>query len=476
MAVDLEESLLAHDTTIAREDPETNHQQQLQLQQQQQQQEEEEGELVCSCERRGEGTSIAHGSAHLILTSVGAGLLSLPRACATVGVFLGVFIFVFVGWCTYVCCDAIVVGSARHRESYSYGSLVHGLFGRAGYLALQWSIIVHVYGVMIVYIVIIGDVLLGDGHDGIIPYVLGRHGYLDAHVTVAVVVFVSVTPLLIPRTLDRIGSYSKISVYFILYLAGTVSILCVIAIVQGASGLDTVRVWPQTSSWFELVQAVFTSFAVTALAFTCHFNLIAVHSSLSDGRVSAMQRAMKGSSLFVTTLYTLVGLSGYILFGSSVNGDVLRDLTIEFTASLVGSNALAGVAIGLSMLAYCGALLVNYVLKVWAVRNALVEVFLQKSEHDLPAIGYYSLTALLVISSYGISITVPSVWFLAALIGSTACAVFSYLFPGLLLVRRGSFVVGYFMITLSILLAISGTIHTILQRHDDTLQSFSFNL
>lgn len=456
----LVDSLLVHDDT---DDA---------LEQQQQQEE----QLMCSCERRGEGTSIARGSAHLILTSVGAGLLSLPRACATVGVLLGVLITVFVGWCTYVCCDAIVVGCAKHRAS-SYGGLVQGLFGRGGYLALQWSIIIHVYGVMIVYIVIIGDVLVGDGTNGILPLVLGTQ-HLNTHGVVAVVVFGLVTPLLIPRTLDRIGSYSTVSVYFILYLAGTMAILCVLAVVQGASGLGTVQIWPpyQSSSWLGLVQSVFTSFAVTALAFTCHFNLIAVHSSLSDGRVSAMQRAMKGSSVFVTTLYTLVGLFGYVLFGSSVNGDVLRDLTIDFTASVLGSKALAGVAIGLSMVAYCGALLVNYVLKVWAVRNALVEVFLQKSEHELDTLGYYGLTAFLVISSYCISIAVPSVWFLAALIGSTACAVFSYLFPGMLLALRGSFVIGYGMITLSILLAISGTIHTILQRHDDTMQLFSFNL
>lgn len=427
-------------------------------------QHEEDDQLVCCCERRGEGTSITHGSAHLILTSVGAGLLSLPRACATVGVLLGVFISVFAGWCTYVCCDAIVVSCARDKAE-SYGALVRGLFGSGGYMALQWSIIIHVYGVMIVYAVIIGDVLVGDGTNGILPY-MGLEG-INRHVVVALVVFGVVTPILSHRTLDKVGAYSRVSVYCILYLAGTMVALCAIAVVKGESGLDTVDVWPHGLSRLGLVQAGFTSFAVTALAFTCHFNLIAVHSSLQDSRVSAMRYAMKGSSVFVTSLYTLVGLCGYILFGSSVNGDVLRDMTIEFTASLVGSRTLAVVAIGLSMVAYCGALLVNYVLKVWAVRNALVEVFLQKSEHDLNVVWYYSLTAVLVISSVGISMAVPSVWFLAALIGSTACAVFSYFFPGMLMVRGGSSVVkGYFMITLSILLAVSGTIHTILQRHD----------
>lgn len=423
-----------------------------------------DSELVCGCVsgRVESSMSTAQGTANLILTSVGAGLLSLPRAFANVGIFLGIGISIFVGYCTYVCCHAIVVGCARHKAE-SYGALVDTLYGRGGYLALQWSIIAHVYGVMIVYIVIIGDVLVGDGTNGIVPYVLGLEN-MNRTVTVAVIVFGLVTPMLVPRKLDTIGSYSRVSVYLILYVAGTMGILCATAVAQGVSGLDTVDVWPRSMSGLKLVLAGCTSFAVTALAFTCHFNLMAVHGALRDPRVAAMEHVMKGSSVFVTTLYSLVAVFGYLLFGASVNGDVLKDLTIEYTASVVGSKALACAAVGLSMVAYCCALLVNYVLKVWAVRNALVEVFLRKSEHDLHVSWYYCLTMALVVSSFAISTAVPSVFFFAALIGSTACSVFSYFFPGMLMIRRGSLKMGYSMVTLSLILAITGTIHTILDR------------
>jgi amino acid permease len=404
--------------------------------------------------------TVVESMSNLVLTSVGAGMLSLPRAYANVGLFMGFLISIFAGICTYTCCSEIVVACTRNR-SQSYGACVKSMFGRFGYIALQSSIIMHVYGVMIVYIVIIGDVLVGDGSSGIVPYILGRplESVLEKNLLVGVFFFCLVVPMLIPRTLDRVGKYSKLSVYLILFVAGTILGLCGLALSHNvAGGIDLL---PPGGGFLETCQACFTSFSVTCLAFTCHFNLMAVQKSLLDPRVETMQQVMRMSTSFTTTLYTVVAASGYVLFGSQVDGDVLKNLTIEFTGTLLGKQ-LATAVIGLSMVAYCVSLCVNYVLKVWAVRNALVEVVLQKREDELSLSTYYILTFVLVVSSFAVSLGIPGVFFMSALIGSTACAAFSYFFPGLLMLRRGGQnIIGGFAIVFSITMAIVGTLQTL---------------
>jgi amino acid permease len=147
---------------------------------------------------------------NLVLTSIGAGMLSLPKAYATIGLVPGVLISLFAGLCTFVCCKTIVVNCAVHAKD-SYGGVVGHLFGRFGYAALQGSIIVHVFGVMVVYMVILGDILVGDGSSGIIPYVMGYRG-VSRSLVVGILIVAIIMPMLIPRRLDRDGSLSRASV------------------------------------------------------------------------------------------------------------------------------------------------------------------------------------------------------------------------------------------------------------------------
>jgi amino acid permease len=178
-----------------------------------------------------------------------------------------------------------------------------------------------------------------------------------------------------------------------------------------------------------------------------------------------MKGVMKQSTFLVTVLYTVVALAGYILFGEHVQGDVLKDVTIRFTGMLVGETAAMWI-ISVSLVSYAVALQVNYVLKVWAVRNAVVEVVWSRNECDLTLPAYYGLTVVLVAASYVVSIFIPSIFTLAALIGSTACAIFSYFFPGLMMMysckkSTREMLTGGFAIILSFTMAIFGTMHAI---------------
>ena len=80
-------------------------------------------------------------------------------------------------------------------------------------------------------------------------------------------------------------------------------------------------------------------------------------------------------------------------------------------------------------------LLVNFVLKIWAARDSCCALASGKQAAELTTVPFYALTLALVLIAYAVSIVLPSVFLFVSLIGSTACMVFSYVAPGLLLAR-----------------------------------------
>lgn len=81
---------------------------------------------------------------------------------------------------------------------------------------------------------------------------------------------------------------------------------------------------------------------------------------------------------------------------------------------------------------------VNFVLKVWALRESVSEMVFGKQALDLDLWTFYMLTYGLSLAAYLTSVFIPSVWMMLSLVGSTACVTFSYVFPGLLMSAGGA--------------------------------------
>ncbi|GAB4819195.1 hypothetical protein N2152v2_006241 [Parachlorella kessleri] len=361
------------------------------------------------------GCSDGGGICNLAVTAVGAGMLALPKAFASVGILLGVGLFIAVCFLTYFS-SSIIIRWAHSLRKETYGEVIRARFGCTGARILQGSIIVHVAGVMIVYCIIIADMLVG------------------------VLLAVLVVPMLISRDLTVVARYSRLSVFMMLALAVSIAGLAALAVAQGKAA--AVHVLPVPSAMgdgtpFDVVATVLTVISVACLAFTCQFNLIPVHKSLKNPELPNMLRITRLSIALCALLYITIALSGYVLFGKETEGDVLKNLTIKFVGGLLPHEF--GVFF-INAIVICNTfnLLCNFVLKVWAVRDNVAELALGVTACQLPLVHYYGLTYLLVALAYGLSIVIPSVYLLVSLVGSTACVTFSYIFPGLLVIKGDS--------------------------------------
>ncbi|KAI7839147.1 hypothetical protein COHA_007150 [Chlorella ohadii] len=370
-------------------------------------------------------------------------MLALPCAVSKTGIALGVLLFALVAALTFTSCSIIVRYAARWGVA-SYGDLVNTHFGKWGATVLQTAIAVHVSGVMIGYNVIIADVLVGSApeYNGMLPSVLGRHDgpwWLTRAAVIAYLLVAVVVPTLVPRSLRVVAKFSSFSVCMLFLLASAISGLALVALAQGSIA-QGVRWLPSYEaiggSPLGALTSVLTVVSVSALAFTCQFNLLPIQKSLKDSSLGGMNRVLYVGLAFCAALYGTVAISGYALFGSHTEGDVLKNLTAGFVATMVPPAVASAIVYGVA-LSYTLCLLANFVLKVWAVREAVCELVFGHAAERLVAVPYYTVTYLLVAGAYLISVLVPSIYGLLALVGATATVVFSYFFPSLIVLKSG---------------------------------------
>jgi sodium-coupled neutral amino acid transporter 11 len=397
-------------------------------------------------------------------------MLALPKAFSTVGIALGLTLTLCVCFLTYFSSSVIIRFAARDAAP-SYGSLIKSEFGRGGAAALQCAIIIHVLGVMIVYLIIIQDMLVGSAPEfkGLIPYFFGIDNWFVSRWLVSLLLLITtVCPMLVSRDLSIVSHFSKFSVRMLLSLAATLVVLAAVAVFTGNAAhielLPDLETVGGRGGALGLLSATLTVLAVLALAFTCQFNLVPVHNSMRDNRTKTMQSATQASIALSALLYASIAIAGYTLFGDKTDGDVLKNLTIEFVTNCIGkrpAETLIIFVVGANTL----NLLINFVLKVWAVRDAWCELALGKQAQQLRGPVFYTLTGVLVSIAYSVSVVLPSVWFLVSLVGSTACVTFSYVFPGCLLFRRartaGGKILGAGAVVLAALMAVVAIVNTL---------------
>lgn len=117
-----------------------------------------------------------HSTAALAATIVGAGIVALPRAFAALGLIPGMAIFMVIFGLAMFSLSALI-RAATSAECWTYDELANSQFGKVGARSLDFAIIANNSGSMIIYLIIMGDVLVGapPHYSGIITNLFGIH-------------------------------------------------------------------------------------------------------------------------------------------------------------------------------------------------------------------------------------------------------------------------------------------------------------
>ena len=403
-------------------------------------------------------TRLNHATAALTNTIVGAGIVALPRVFESLGVVPGTLLlgaFFYLSRYTL----AAMIRSANAVGAWTYDELVRSQFGDWGARSLDAAIVVNNLGGLLVYLIIIGDLLVGKSpfYSGIVTNALGMHGgdvwWVSREFVVGLVALLVLFPLVGMRDISGLGKLSVYSVSVAVGLVGAIGALAVAAAAQGKLATD-VSVWLPNfaalgSTPARMAMSAVAILPVVSATFCCHYNLFPVATNLerfSDRRIAMVIRR---SLVVCTALFLSLAVSGVALFGSATEGNVLVNLRPEVVEAYTPRAVADIICLGIRIL-YLLVVVSSFPMLNWALRETVSSYLF--GARTLVREGAFLLFSFgLVLVEYVMSVAFPQIWTIMALTGATAAVYVMFILPGALVSKTSDRREDWFMSRFSII-------------------------
>ncbi|KAL1935582.1 hypothetical protein VTP01DRAFT_4722 [Rhizomucor pusillus] len=363
------------------------------------------------------------GTVNLLNTILGTGMLAMPAAVATVGIFPGVFLTIFAGIASgtglylLTCCADMVGG----RNTSFFGA--SQLTWPSAAVWFDLAIAIKCFGVATSYIIIVGDLL---------PQVAKSLFGLDMSrgFWITVVVVGILTPLGFLRTLDALRHVSTLAIVAVVYLTAIVVYHFLSPTFQHAPA-DEIE-------WFHVTSGIFGQLPVFIFAFTCHQNIFSVYNELKKNDRRSMVAVITSSIGFSVIVYETIAILGYLTFGKNAKGNIV----LEYPSSLfVEGGRLAIVLL----------VIFSYPLQLHPCRNCLDKVLAiglwtaakisseqqqtnnarrGKTPKEASLKKHALMSAGILLGTYIVSMTISQLDLVLAFVGSTGSTTISFILPG----------------------------------------------
>ncbi|KAK9163600.1 hypothetical protein Syun_004502 [Stephania yunnanensis] len=265
---------------------------------------------------------------NLSTTVVGAGIMALPAAAKELGLIPGVIMIVLIAVLTESSIE-MVLRFGKASKASSYSGVVGDTFGGAGRTILQACIVVNNVGMLVVYMIIIGDVLSGswaDGghHTGVIEGWFGQRWWTTRFALLLFTTLFVLAPLLSFRRLDSLRYTSALSVFLALLFVVIMAGIAILKMAQGDVGIPRLlpNIEGQASFW-----KLFTTFPVLVTAYICHYSIHPIENELKDP--AQMKSIVRASMGLCALVYVATSFFGFVLFGEKTLDDVLANFDAD---------------------------------------------------------------------------------------------------------------------------------------------------
>jgi amino acid permease len=301
--------------------------------------------------------------------------------------------------------------------------------GWAARSAAQLCIVINNAGVLIVYLIIMGDVLSGsENHVGLFEGWAGGGGWWsDRKVVVLITMVFVLAPLCCLRRIDSLKFSSAASVALALVFVVLSSGIALAKLAVGK--LELPRMLPSFASKRAVLELL-TVIPIMSNAFVCHFNVPPIYLELHDRSPGKMSKVGRITAILCVLVYSATAVSGYLLFGELTNSDVLAnfdtDLGIPFSNVLNNT-----IRIG-----YVLHLMLVFPVIHFSLRQTIDAVLfprappLQESKYRFFLVTFTLLTLIFVGSTL-----IPNIWVAFEFTGATTGLSLGFIFPALVVIR-----------------------------------------
>ncbi|KAL6782748.1 hypothetical protein ACKKBG_A07975 [Auxenochlorella protothecoides x Auxenochlorella symbiontica] len=364
---------------------------------------------------------------HMVKSILGVALLALPRVFSMLGIGAGSICLAAVALLAYASLHALAKASAR-TGVMNMSVLAREELGVTGQAVLDMALIFNCFGMLVVYLVVIGDMLVGSpGEPGILTQDCGSR-----RVVLAVVAVVLLAPLVSSTSTQSrsLAGASALGVAAILLWAAVSLILFIIAANNGA--LSHMHWWPKGHALighgFKSAVELTSLLSIMLVAYTCHWTLQHSMQSASSVRERQAQGVSAGAIAASTATFLLISICSYGVFGNATSADVINNYSVETLSKLLipelAQAGFFGIRLGVLI-----ALLLSFPLHMAPLRTSLWQLVFRQ---PLQGPGLYLVTYVTLGAAWLAAAHLSDIWSVLILIGSTAGVLISLILPGLL--------------------------------------------
>ncbi|XP_058780464.1 amino acid transporter AVT6E [Vicia villosa] len=407
------------------------------------------------------GSGVPGAVFNLTTTIIGAGLMALPATMKVLGVVFGIVLIILMGILSEISVELLVRFSVLCKAS-SYGEVVQHAMGRPARILSEICIILNNAGVLIVYLIIMGDVMSGSVHHlGVFDQLMGNGVWDQRKLVILVVMVIFLAPLC---SLDKIDSLSLTSAASVALAVMFVVVAFVVASIKLVEGkIDTPRMVPDLSSKKAILDLLVV-IPIMTNAYVCHFNVQPIYNELEGRSPQKMNRVGRFTTILCILVYAATALSGYLLFGDDTESDVLtnfdKDLGIRFSSAL---NYIVRVG-------YILHLILVFPVIHFSLRQTVDTLVFEGSppltESKKRSLG---LTLVLLILIYIGCTMIPNIWTAFKFTGATTAVSLGFIFPPLVAIRLShkgdlshvEMILSWLMLVLAVTVSIVGVVSNI---------------
>ncbi|KAF7101246.1 hypothetical protein CFC21_102628 [Triticum aestivum] len=375
------------------------------------------------------GASFSGAVFNLSTTIVGAGIMALPASIKMLGLIPGLLMIIFVALLTEASIDMLIRCSHQGKIT-SYGWLMGEAYGQWGRIALQASVVINNIGVMIVYMIIIGDVLSGTSsggihHRGILEGWFGAHLWNSRAIVLLVTTLFVFAPLVSFKRLDSLSYTSALSVALAVVFVVITAGIAIIKVINGTVAMP--KLFPEIDD-LSSVWKLFTAVPVLVTAYICHYNVHSIDNELEDK--TQTKPIVRTSLALCSSVYIATSFFAYLLFGDGTLDDVLAnfDSNLGIPFSSVFNDVVR--------VSYAAHVMLVFPIVFFALRLNLDGLLFPTSRHisyDNKRFTIITISLLVVI--YTAAIFIPSIWDAFQFTGATAAVLIGFIFPAMVILR-----------------------------------------
>lgn len=369
------------------------------------------------------GASFPGAVFNLSTTIVGAGIMALPATMKVLGLLPGIALIIFMAFLTDASID-LLIRFTRAGKALSYGGVMEDAFGSIGRMLLQVCVMVNNIGVLVVYMIIIGDVLSGttsDGihHSGVLQGWFGVHWWNGRFFVLLITTLFVFAPLASLKRIDSLSYTSALSVALAVVFLVITAGITFFKLVTGTISMP--KLFPDIVDYTSAFN-LFTVVPVLVTAYICHYNVHSIDNELEDN--TQIKSVVRTSLILCSSVYVMTSLFGFLLFGDETLDDVLANFDTNLG---IPYSSLLNDAVRVS---YALHLMLVFPIVFFPLRlNLDGLLFPRRGPLVSDNLRFVSITVALIGVIFLGANFIPSIWDAFQFTGATAAVCIGFIFP-----------------------------------------------